>query len=274
MSIGMKVLVYIVAFIWLLWTFFPFYLLVINSFKARDEYFMSFPWQPPKSFSLGNFSRVFNVGFQKYIFNSGVVASFSLLILIFFATLASYSFAIYRYNFLQRLFLIFIIGLCIPIHTTLIPVFVLTRKIGLYDNLFGLVLPLAASQLPVSILVISNYMRGIPKDYIEAARIEGCSEWYIYWRIILPMSSPAVVAMGVFSFVMFWSEFVYALTLISNPKKWVITLGLYQFQGRYGMNIPAMASAAIVSLIPTLIIYAIFSKKIIEGVAAMGGLKE
>jgi len=266
------VLIYTIAFIWLFWTLFPLYFMAVTSVKTQMEFFTTSPWQFPAKPTFENFKNVLSSGFLRNILNSVIVSGISVLLNLFVSTMASFAFARFNHKVFNWLFLIFVAGLSIPLHVTLIPIFVITKRIGLYDTLMALMGPYIASQLPVTILVLTNFMRGIPREIEDAAKIEGCNSWDLYWRIILPLSKPAIVSLGMFNLVMYWNEFVYALTLLSTPSKWTMTLGLFQFQGRYSINVPGMLSAVTISTLPVLLAYIFFQDKIVEGMT-MGATK-
>lgn len=264
--------IYALAFLWLVITIYPLVFLVQNSFKRSMEFFMSSVWSLPEKFSMANYQRIWDNEFYRFFLNSAIVTTASLLIILLVGSAAAFGLARIRFRYRNLFYFLFIGGLTIPVHITLIPVYTLSRSIGLYDSLWALLGPYVASNLPVTVFILVAFMSEIPLSLEEAGYIDGATRWQIYWHIVLPISRPAMTAVGIFNSVVLWNEFIFALVLINAESKRPLTLGLWNFQGEFSTDIPAMMAALFLSMVPLLIFYAIVRERLIEGLTA-GALK-
>ncbi|MTI59344.1 MAG: carbohydrate ABC transporter permease [Firmicutes bacterium] len=239
-----------------------------SSIKTNIEYFTGSVWALPKTFSLGNYLTAINVGFTKYYLNSIFVSFVSLFIIIISASMAGYMLAKIKFRLNKLIFSFFLAGMMIPIHITLIPIYKLTEYMGLYDTLTGLIGPYVAFSLPISIFILTGFIKEIPNELEEAAYIDGANTFQIFVKIIFPLIKPAVSTVAIYNLVMLWNEFIYALVLISNPDKWNLTLGLWNFQGEYGVNIPMVMSGLVLSILPLLLFYILLQERVIKGMTA------
>jgi raffinose/stachyose/melibiose transport system permease protein len=263
--------VYVVALVFLVINGFPFYFLVTTSFKSQFEYMMNI-WSFPKGLFLDNYKSVFEPSFMRYFINSLMVTSISVTLVILFASLASYVFAKMKFKFSKVLFLIFIAGMMIPIHTTLIPVYVLTNRLGLYNSLQGLIGPYISFCLPIAIFIMTSFFREVPKDIVEAATIDGCSHFRIYRSIMFPLSKPAVATVAIYNFLTIWNEFIFALVLINDQKLKTIPLGLRDFYGVETVNIPGILTAILIAALPVMLFYFFAQERVISGLVS-GAIK-
>ncbi|MFK4997090.1 carbohydrate ABC transporter permease [Bacillus sp. N9] len=185
------------------------------------------------SFNLENFANVFKLGLTQYFSNSIVVTVVSVVAVVFIAALASYPISRMNFRFNRVLFLLFISGMMLPIHATLIPIFKLSESMGVYDTLLALIGPYIAFSLPISIFILTQFMRDIPKSLEEAAKIDGCNHFGIFRHVILPMITPALITVIIYNAISLWNEFVFALVLISSPESMTLPLGLQVFKGSF-----------------------------------------
>jgi raffinose/stachyose/melibiose transport system permease protein len=271
-AVGSRILVYVLAVIWVVITIYPLIFLIQNSFKTSTEFFMGEVWSLPGKFSLANYQRVWENHFPRFLLNSVFVVGVSLIILL--ATGSSAAFGLSRIRFRLRGFFyyLFVGGLTIPVHITLIPVYIVTREIRIYDTLWALVGPYVAFNVPVAVFILASFMADIPASLEEAGYIDGASRFQVFWRIVLPMSRPAVTAVGIYNAVILWNEFIFPLVLINSMSKRPLTLALWNFQGEFSADVPVMMAALLLSVIPLLIFYAITKERLIEGLVA-GALK-
>lgn len=263
-----KIILGFLGFAWLIITLYPFIFMLQSSIKTNIEYFTGSVWALPKTFSLGNYLTAINVGFTKYYLNSIFVSFVSLFIIIISASMAGYMLAKIKFRLNKLIFSFFLAGMMIPIHITLIPIYKLTEYMGLYDTLTGLIGPYVAFSLPISIFILTGFIKEIPNELEEAAYIDGANTFQIFVKIIFPLIKPAVSTVAIYNLVMLWNEFIYALVLISNPDKWNLTLGLWNFQGEYGVNIPMVMSGLVLSILPLLLFYILLQERVIKGMTA------
>src|SRR5690554_5764988 len=259
---------YILALFWLFVTGFPLFFIFMSSLKGMMEYFTSSVWALPEEFQFGNYLQVFQAGFHKYFFNSLIVTSIVVFIVAISASMAANAIARFRFRYSNLVYSLFLAGMMIPMHITLIPVYNMTRQLGLYDSLAGLIGPYVSYSLPVSIFIFVGFIKEIPIELEEAAVVDGANRYQIYWHVILPVIKPAISTVVIYNMVMLWNEFVYALVLLSSPSKWILTLGLWNFRGEYGIHIPLVMAGLVLSVLSLIIAYVFFHEQIIKGMTA------
>lgn len=264
--------VYILAIFWLLIALYPFVFLVQNSFKRLMEFFTGNVWKLPEVFSLVNYIEVWTSNFPRFLFNSAFVVSISLTLLLLAGSSAAYGLSRLKFRFRRVFYYLFVGGMTIPVHITLIPVYIITRRIGLYDSLWALIGPYIAFNMPITVFILVSFMGGIPKSLEEAAYIDGSTKWQNFRHIVLPISRPAMTAVGIYNSVILWNDFIFPLVLISARTKRPLTLALWNFQGEFGSDVPTIMAALILSVIPLLIFYAVTRERLIEGLVA-GAIK-
>jgi raffinose/stachyose/melibiose transport system permease protein len=250
---------------------FPFVITFIMSFKSMSDYMSGNFWGFPKTIFFGNLQKVLFSRFNIYFLNSLFVAGLSVTLVTLIASLASYAFAKMKFRLSGLVFTLFIIGMMIPVHTTLIPIYQLTKAIHLTDNLLGLVGPYMSIGLPVAIYVLTSFFREVPGSIQESAYIDGASSPRIFWSIMLPISIPAVSTVGILNFLTFWNEFIYALTLINTPIKRTVPLGIREFYGLEMVNIPAVFATILIASLPVIIFYMFAQERVINGLSAGAG---
>jgi raffinose/stachyose/melibiose transport system permease protein len=271
-TVSTRLIVYGLAVIWLLFALYPFVFLIQNSFKSLMEFFTGNVWKLPVKFSLGNYLAVWNSNFPRFLFNSAFVVSVSLILLLFAGSAAAFGLSRLRFRFRRLFYYLFVGGMTIPVHITLIPIYIITRRLGLYDSLWALIGPYIAFNMPITVFILVSFMGGIPKSLEEAAYIDGSTKWQNYWHIVLPISRPALTAVGIYNSVILWNDFIFPLVLISAESKRPLTLALWNFQGEFGSNVPALMAALILSMLPLLLFYALTRERLIEGLVA-GAIK-
>lgn len=241
--------------------------MVNTSFKDQSG-FLNNPWSISSLFNLDNYITLFESSFATYFINSVTISLISVVLVVIFASLVSYPLAKIKFRLSQPVFLLFLVGMMIPVHTTLIPVFVLTQEIGLYNNLWGLLGPYVAFALPVSVIIFVQFMKDIPNELIEAAKIDGAGHFGIFWRVLFPLLTPAISTVFIYNFIHTWNEFIFALVLIQSDSEMTLPLGLREFYGEFSVDIPAMMAALTLASLPLLLVYFFAQKRIVEGLAA------
>ncbi len=257
----------VIEWLFLLVFGFPFLFLLLTSFKSQMGYMQDF-WALPSQLYLGNYERVFSKGFSIYFFNSIIVSLLTVSVNILISTMASYAFAKIRFKLSKPLFIMFLMGMMIPVHTTLIPVFKLLNNIGIYDNKYALLGPYVSFALPVSIFILTEFFREVPSEIIDAATIDGCNDYRIYWTIMLPLSTPAIATVGIYNFLHAWNEFIYALVLINRASQKTLPLGIREFYGAETVNIPAVLTAVLVGSLPVILFYLFAQERVINGLSS------
>jgi raffinose/stachyose/melibiose transport system permease protein len=262
-----RALLYAAAVLFLLVTGLPYVFMFLTALKEPTEFIVNL-WGLPRTIALSNFGDAIVGGFGRYFANSVLVSVVSILVTILFASLASYPLARMRFRLARPLFLLFLAGSMIPVHVTLIPVYVLSRSLGIYDSLLALLGPYIGFQLPISVFILTEFFRGIPPEIDEAARIDGAGPLGIFWRIIMPLSAPAISTVAIYAFIFVWNEFIFALVLLSTPANMTIPLGLMQFFGEYRVNVPGLMAVLTLASLPVIGLYLVAQNRVVAGLTA------
>lgn len=260
------IVVIIFAVAWIVVTLFPFIFMVFTSLKQRNELFQSPTiFSLPKSLYFGNYEEILTGNFFMYFKNSVLVCVIGLLLLLAASAMASYVFSRLKFRLNKTLFAIVIACMAIPIHATLIPVFLLTKDIKLYDNVFGLLGPYIAFNIPISVFILTGFMKGIPVELEQAADVDGAGKVRTFIEIIMPLSMPGMATLAIYNGINMWNEFVYAFVLTSSVKSRTLPLAIWEYQGQYGVNIPMVMTILTLSALPMIIAFVIFQEKLIKG---------
>lgn len=253
---------------WVLITVVPFVYMVITSLKDQQELFSGSVFKLPKVLMLSNYIEILTGNYFNYFKNSIVVCVVGLILILTCAVMASYVFARLNFRWGNLIFNIVIACMAIPIHATLIPVFLFTKQMGLYDSPMALIGPYVAFNLPVSVFILTGFMKGIPKELEESAEIDGAGKVKIFLKIILPLSKPGLATLAIYNGINMWNEFVYALVLTSSVSKRTLPLAVWEYQGQYGVNIPMIMTILVLTALPMIILYIIFQEKLEKGMMA------
>ncbi len=250
----------------------PFLWMLSTSLKFPNEIFSYPPTWIPNRFRFENYVDVFTlVPFGQYYINSIMVALSVTSIVLVSSSLAAFAFS--RLNFRGRdtLFMTYLATLMIPFPVLLIPNFLIVREFGWYDTYMALILPPAFSA--IATFLYRQAFKGIPKELDDAARIDGASSWRIWWHVIMPNAGPVTAALGIFTFLGNWNEFLWPLVVTNSSDMRTIPVGLSSFQGQYNVRWELLMSAAVIALFPVVIVYLLAQKWIIRGVtiSGMGG---
>ena len=187
---------------------------------------------------------------------------------VLFGFLASYGIVRGNSRFLRASRWLFLLGLAIPLQATIIPIYLIITKIHMYDSLGALILPSIAFGLPLTVLILSNFLRDVPKELFESMRLDGCTDWQMAWRLAFPLTRPAVVTVAIYNGLNVWNGFLFPLILTQSPDKRVMPLALWAFQGEYSVNIPAVLAAVVLSTLPILVLYVVGRRQLLSGLTA------
>ncbi|KPC49575.1 carbohydrate ABC transporter permease [Amantichitinum ursilacus] len=267
-----RVAIPVLALFWLGVTLLPFVLMVFTSLKSQEDNFASPMWAPPSHLEWGNYLSVLHGSFLLYLRNSVFVIGVALGLTLLFASMAAYALARLRFKGQGSLFGLIVASMIVPLHVTLVPVYLLTRNAGLYDTMFALIGPYVAMSLPVSIFILTEFMRQIPRELEEAARIDGCGPIAVFTRIFLPLSGPGLSTVAIYNGINLWNEFIFAYVLTSSPNHRTLPLAVWDFQSEFAANIPGMMAVVTLTALPLIVAYAFGQEKIVKGMMA-GALK-
>jgi ABC-type glycerol-3-phosphate transport system permease component len=210
----------------------------------------------------------FNSNYGVYFTNSLLVVLSAVAILTLVGAMAAHCFARYRFRMNRLFYFIIFSTIIFPPQITIIALFQILVQYGLFNSLFGLTLVYVAFQLPITIYILESFFSRIPNDLFEAARIDGYSEWSIFWRISLPIALPALSTTIILNTILLWNEFLYAVVLITDEDKRTLPLGIQRFMGDQMEDIGMISTGLMIAIIPVVMIYAFFSEKLIQGMTA------
>jgi multiple sugar transport system permease protein len=268
-------LFYAFAMLLLVMVLTPFLTAIVSSFKTSQDFYEQSYTMWPKTWRIQNYQDAWGfAAFGRFMMNSVICAAAVTLASTIISSMAGFAFA--RINFLGRnvLFHIFILTQAVPFSVMFIPTYILMNKMGLVNTLAGLILPLIS--FPMATFLMRQTMMSIPVDYEHAAQIDGCNRAQMFFKVFLPMASNTMVALGVFTFMASWNNYIWPLVIISDQKNYTLPIGitLYTVQQSMGRRPEwsVILAAALMSALPILVVYAFFSRRFMEGVT-LGGLK-
>lgn len=258
------------SLVWLVIVIVPLYWVVITSLRSQAGFFGAGQLSLPNPLTFANFRLVLSNQFGTYLLNSVIVTTAAVLIVLLAAVMASYG--IVRSGGTHKTtgtaFTLFLLGLAIPMQATIIPVYYVITKLHLYDTLAAVILPSAAFAIPVSVLILVNFLREVPGELYEAMHIDGAGEWRMLWTLAVPLARPALVAVGIYDALNVWNGFLFPLILTQSPGRAVLPLALFNYEGQYAINVPAILAAVVLSLLPILALYAAARRQLLGGLTA------
>lgn len=248
----------------LLWMF-------INAFRTNQELFL-YTWELPDKWLWGNYVKAWKVGVGRYFFNSLFITSVSTFLTVLISSLAA--FPLSRFNFKGRhiILMAIISGLMLAPQVSLVSLFKLLQTLGIYNTYLALIIPYVAYRIPFTIFLIWAYFISLPKEIEESAYIDGCSDWLLFWRIILPMSKPIIATSALLAARVFWNEFMFALVFIENDRLKTIPVGLMNLKSNLATDWTVLLAALATSALPIIILFLVLQKYFVRGLT-MGGVK-
>jgi putative chitobiose transport system permease protein len=250
----------------------PFGWLLSTALKAESADLFAYPPQwIPDPIVWGNFAKAWDIlPFGLYIFNTFFIAITTVLLNLLLCSLTGYALARMRFAGRQAILYTVLATTMIPFQVLLIPLFIVTLKLGLVDSYAGVILPVAVNAF--GIFLLRQAFTTIPKDLEDAARIDGCGDWQIYARIMLPLIKPALATLAAFTFVAQWNDFLWPLVILKSREYYTLQLGLASLQGVFGVNWRYISAAAIISLAPTIIFF-LFTQRFFTRGLTSGAVK-
>lgn len=245
----------------------PFTFMVLAALKTPGE-FLQNPFLLPQEVTWQNFLGLLTSEFARYFANSLVVTTVTVAATVALGALAAYPLARLHFRLSNAVLLLFLVGLMIPIHVTLIPVYTLTQNLGLYDTLAALFGPFIAFSLPITVYVLVQFFRQVPDSLLAAAEIDGAGPVRQFWSVLLPLSVPALSTVSIINFIFAWNEFIFALILLSSPDNLVLPLGLQAFSGNFRIDVPGMMAALTLASLPTILFFLAAQERVVKGLAA------
>ncbi len=257
------------GWLWLLIVLVPIYWIVITSFKTQSNYLQTNPFAPPSAPTLDNYRFVIEADFVRYFINSVVVTLGAIVPAVLVSFMAAY--AIVRASdrwLLRSVNSLFLMGLAIPLQAAIIPVYLMIIRLHMYDTLLAIILPSIAFAIPLSVLVLSNFIRDVPKELFDSMRVDGASEWGTLWHLAFPLTRPALVTVSIYNGLAIWNGFLLPLILTQSPNQRTLPLALWSFQGQYSVNVPAVLASVVLTTLPILVLYVIGRRQLLSGLTA------
>ena len=260
-----RVLIYIGLIFWMLINLFPVYWMFTFSLKDNAEIFGDNVIGLPKQWLWSNYSSALGTGnMPKYFLNSAIVATASIVITLIVALMATFALTRLIWKRKKTMNKFFMLGLTIPIHASIVPVFITLRNLGILNSHFSLIFPYAAFSLAMGILICTGFMVEIPKDIDEAAYIDGCGPFRTFGVVIVPLMKPALATISIYTFLQCWNELMFANVFISDSKFKTLPVGIQALSGQYTTEWGPIGAALVIATFPMLIVYIFMSGKIQE----------
>ena len=264
-----KYFVYIALILWAIISIFPVYWMLTFSLKTNAEILGENVAGLPREWVWSNYTRAFHTGnMPRYFLNSLIVAIATIVITLAASVMATYAITRLHWKGRKRMNSFFMLGLTIPIHASIVPLYTTLAKIKLLDTLWALIIPYSAFSLAMGILVCTGCMGEIPYELDEAAMLDGCGTWGIFFRIIVPLMKPAVATVGIYTFLQCWNELMFANVFINSDKWRTLPVGVQSLSGQYTTDWGPIGAALSIATIPTLIFYIFMSKKLKDSFVA------
>ena len=247
---------------------YPVVWMLLQSFKSKFELYSNV-WGLPQQLFVDNYVQAWRIAHMgTYIFNSLIVSISTVAVVLVVASLAGYAFAKLRFRGREVLFYMFVFTLIVPVQVTIIPLYAVVSGLGLSNTYFALILPYAAAGLPLSIFLLRAFFQSVPREIEEAARIDGCTEFAAFTRVVLPISGAGLATVTILQFLGAWNEFVLALIFIRNPALRTIPLGLQAFFFEYSVEWGYLFAALAMATVPVIVVYVLMQRQFIKGITA------
>lgn len=246
----------------------PVFILILTSLRSDADFLTRGVFSLPQSLRLENFADAWRIGaFATTYKNSALITLVKVPLGLLVAALAAYPLAKMKFRFDNPIFIFFVAGLAIPIHVALLPLFIIERNIGLLGSLWALLLPYIAFGLPFQIFVLRGFMKLIPSEIIEAARVDGAGDLYIFFRLMIPLVAPALATLAIIDAVATWNEFLMALVLLPDTASRTLPLGLLNFFNQFSGSYTKLSAGLVIGILPLLVVYVFLQRYLVSGLA-------
>lgn len=246
----------------------PIFYMIVGSFKTEQEYAAS-PFSFPLKLEFANYSKAWEVAnMDVYFFNSLFITFASLVVTVLLGALAAFFLSRFEFKLRGAVYGLFLLGMLIPIHATLIPIFMIMKNLSLLDTYLSLILPYTAFHLSLTVFILEGFMRSFPRDLEESGVMDGAGIYRIFWSIILPITRPAIATVVILNFIYNWNEYLFALVLISSEALKTLPLGIASFVGIETASLTLQMAALTIALVPIIIFYLLLQKQLVSGMVA------
>ena len=244
----------------------PFFGAIFTSVRTQEDISLNGFWSIPTEITLDNYPTAWTQGrVSRYLLNSFIITIPALIGTLFLSSLSAFALARYKFRGNRAIYFMYVAGTMLPFQILLLPVFLLNNKFGLYNTYYSVIIIHIAFQLGFCTFVLRNFMRTLPGEIMDAARIDGASEFGIYWKIVMPLTVPALAALAILEFTWIFNDYLWALILIQDDSLKPVTAGLASLQGQFVTNWPLIVAGALLAAIPTLIVFFTLQRYFIGG---------
>ncbi len=268
-SKGFRVVSFLLGTIWLVIVLCPIYYMILMSFRATNQYFTANAWLPTGGLTFSSYTAMFHgSGIWTLLRNSAELAAGAIALVTVLSLGAAYRIVRRGSRYAAVSFRLILFGIAVPIQAIVIPLFFITTKIHMYDKLYGLVFVIAASLIPVGVLLMVNYVRLIPRELYDAMAVDGADQWTIFARLVFPMARPVLAVVSIYAGLGAWNNFLLPLIITQSNNDMVLPLGLYRFatNSEYGMNVPIVMAFVFFTMLPILFLYIVLRRQFVKGI--------
>lgn len=258
----------ILALFWLIFSFYPVFYIIFSSFHERQGFLLGNVWLPPAHPTAKNYADILAAGFVRYFLNSVIVSVVSVVCIAAFSLSASYVLVKVTTRLTRRIFSLLLVALAIPLQSLIIPIYIMVYHMGLYNSYAGLILPSIAFGLPLSILILVNFLRDIPSELYQAMEIDGVEEYGMLARLVVPLSIPALVAVAIYQFIGVWNNFLFPLVLTESASMRLLPLAVVTFEGLHSIDVPGVMATVVLSALPLIIAYIAARRSLLRAMAS------
>ena len=262
------VLKYVVLGIFTVLCLYPLLWLFLSSFKTNTELYAN-PWGLPEQFRLDNYIQAITEGhILQYFGNSVMIAVSAVLVAVVLSSMVSYAITRMQWRLSKLTLNVFLLGMMIPVYAMVVPLFSMFNRMGLLNTHLAVIIPHIAMGFPMAIFIMTGFMGSLPKEMEEAAVMDGCNIYQMFFKIIMPISKSSVVTVAVVTFINIWNDLLLPQIFLTDASKMTLPVGLTEFQGQYATNYVAEIAAVIITIIPSIIVYIWLHNHIMEGMVA------
>lgn len=259
---------YALATAWSLANLVPLFIVIFGSFKKTNEIYLG-PFVPPKVWNWANYDKaILQSGVLRGIFNSFTYGIVSVIVILIVSLMAGFVLSRYRGKLIDAVYICFILGVLVPVQATFIPLVGTVGRLHMQNNPITMIVIYVTFNLPVSILLISGYMKGIAREIDEAAIIDGCGTFRVFTSIVAPLSAPAAATAGILAFINIYNDLIFSMLFVSKNELRTITQVINGFSAQYNSDMGATFAALVVAIMPMILIFMCFQEKVIAGMAS------
>ncbi|WP_220036934.1 carbohydrate ABC transporter permease [Paenibacillus sambharensis] len=264
-----KILLHVFLILVAVTQIYPLIWLAFFSLKDNSEIFSGDVLGLPKSFLWSNYTKALSDGnVMIYFFNSVLVTAVSIILVLILASMTGYAITRMNWKFSNAAMTLILLGMMVPIHAALLPLFMVLKNLGLLNNYWSLIIPYVAFGLPLAVFILGSFFKGIPREMEESAVIDGCGIYRTFFSIILPLVRPAIATVAIFTFLSCWNELMFAVTFINDTAYQTLTVGMMSMVGTYITQWGIIGAGLMITTIPTIIIYLLLNKQVQKSMIA------